>query len=63
MQVLHPPQKFERPPFWNGWRYGINKHGFEVNFNGMTSTEFHENLLIGSKVIGGDTQTDRLVIW
>jgi hypothetical protein len=20
---LHPPQKFERPPFWNGWSYGI----------------------------------------
>jgi hypothetical protein len=37
VQVLHPPQKFERPPFWNGWNYGINKYGIEVTFNGMTS--------------------------
>jgi hypothetical protein len=37
MQVLHPPQKFERPPFWNSWRYGIKKYGVEVTFNGMTS--------------------------
>jgi hypothetical protein len=25
----------------------------------MTSTEFHKNIPIGSKVIKGDTQTDR----
>jgi hypothetical protein len=37
VKVLHPPQKFERPPFLNGWRYGINKYGVEVCFNGMTS--------------------------
>jgi hypothetical protein len=37
VQVLHPPQKFERPPFWNAWRYGINKYGVEVIINGMTS--------------------------
>jgi hypothetical protein len=22
-QKLHPHQKFKRPPFWNGWSYGI----------------------------------------
>jgi hypothetical protein len=22
VQVLYPPQNFERPPFWNGWRFG-----------------------------------------
>jgi len=37
MQVLHPPQKFERPPFWNGWSYGIKNYGVEVTFNDMTS--------------------------
>jgi hypothetical protein len=37
VQVLHPPQKFERPPFWNGCSYGIKNYGVEVTFNGMTS--------------------------
>jgi hypothetical protein len=37
VQVLHPPQKFERPPFCNAWRYGIDKYGVDVTFNGMTS--------------------------
>jgi hypothetical protein len=37
VQVLHPSQKFERPPFWNGWRYGIKRYGVKVAFNGMTS--------------------------
>jgi hypothetical protein len=37
VQVLRPPQKFERPPFCNGWRYGIKKYGFEVTFHGITS--------------------------
>jgi hypothetical protein len=37
VQVLHPPQKFERPPFWNAWWYRIRKCVFEVAFNGMTS--------------------------
>jgi hypothetical protein len=67
VQVLHPHQKFERPPFWNGWRYGIKKYGVEVHFQWHDlPTEFHKNLPIGSKVIWGDTQTDgqtdRLVI-
>jgi hypothetical protein len=36
LKVLHPPKKFERPPFWNGWRYGIKKYAVEVTFSGMT---------------------------
>jgi hypothetical protein len=36
VQVLHPPQKFERSPSWNAWRYGIKKYDVEVTFNGMT---------------------------
>jgi len=23
VQLSHPPQKFEHPPFWYGWSYGI----------------------------------------
>jgi len=37
VEVLHPPQKFERTPFWNHCRYGIKGYGVEVTFNGMTS--------------------------
>jgi hypothetical protein len=37
VQVLHPPLKFERPPFWNGYKYGIKKYGVEVTLNDMTS--------------------------
>jgi hypothetical protein len=37
VQVLLPPQNFERPPFLNAWKYGIKKYGVEVTFNGMTS--------------------------
>jgi len=57
VQVLHPPQEFERPPFWNGWSYGI-KVWHRGHFH------WHNPLLnfikspIGLKVIR-DTQTDR----
>jgi hypothetical protein len=37
VQVLHPLQKSELPPSWNGLRYVIKKYGIEANFNGMTS--------------------------
>jgi hypothetical protein len=33
---LHPPQKFKRPPFWNGWSYEIKKCDIEVILNGST---------------------------
>jgi hypothetical protein len=51
VQVLHTPQKFERPPFWNDWRYGIKNYGVEVTFNCMTQ--------LVQKLLGGDTQTNR----
>jgi hypothetical protein len=69
VQVLHPPQKFERPPFWNGWRYGIKKYGVEVSFNGMTpSTEFNKIYQLVQKLLGRthrqtDRQTDRQTGW
>jgi hypothetical protein len=34
--TLHPPQKFERQPFWNGWTCGV-KYGVVVAY-----TEFHK---------------------
>jgi hypothetical protein len=37
VQVLHPPQEFETPPFWNSSNYWIKKHNFEATFNDMTS--------------------------
>jgi hypothetical protein len=64
VQVLHPPQKFERPPFWNGWRNGINKYGVEVILNGMTFLpNFIKIYQLVQKLLGGGhRQTDRLVI-
>jgi hypothetical protein len=43
-KVLHPPQKFKRPPFWNSWNYGIGNYGFEFIFNGMTSLQNFINI-------------------
>jgi hypothetical protein len=64
VQVLHPPQKFERPPFWNGVRNGINKYGVEVTFVGMTSLlNFIKIYQLFQKLLWGThRQTDRLVI-
>jgi hypothetical protein len=62
MQVLHPSQKFERPPFWNGSRYGIKEYGVEVIFNGMTSLlNFIKIYQLVQKLLGGG-HTDRQVI-
>jgi hypothetical protein len=36
VQVLHPPQKFERPPFCNGCSCGIKNYCVGVTFNCMT---------------------------
>jgi hypothetical protein len=60
VQVLHPPQKFERPPFWNGWRYGIMKYGIEVTLNCMTSLlNFIKIYQLVQKLLGGThRQTD-----
>jgi hypothetical protein len=68
VQVLHQAQKFERPPFWNGWSYGIKKYSFGVTFNGMTSLlNFIKNYQLVQNVLGWgggahrqtDRQTDR----
>jgi hypothetical protein len=65
VQVLHSPQKFKRPPFWNGCSNSIRYYGVEVTFRGMTSLlNFIKNLPIGSEVEGGeqaDTQDDDLI--
>jgi hypothetical protein len=53
-----PPQKFERPPFWNGLRYGIKTYGIDVTFSGMVSVLNFIKVLIGSSVIGGHRQTE-----
>jgi len=37
VQVFHPPQVSECPPFWNGSSYGFKKYDIEVTLNGMTS--------------------------
>jgi hypothetical protein len=59
VQILHPPQKFERPPFCNGWRYGIKKYGDEVTFNGMTFLpNFIKIYQLVQTLLGGHTQTD-----
>jgi hypothetical protein len=61
VQVLHPPQKFERPPFLNGWSYGIRKYGVEVTFNSMTSLlNFIKIYQLVQKLLGEhiDRQTD-----
>jgi hypothetical protein len=66
VQVLHPPQKFEHAPFWNGWRYGIKlRRRGHLQWHDFP-TEFHKNLPIALKVIREgehtDGQTDRLEI-
>jgi uncharacterized Zn-finger protein len=58
-------QKFERPPFWNGWSYGIKKYGVEVTFNGMTSIlNFIRMYHLFQKLLGGThKQTDGQTDW
>jgi hypothetical protein len=58
-KFLHPRQKFERQPFTNDWSYGIKNYRSQVTFNSTTSLLKFINILIGSKMLGGYTQTDR----
>jgi hypothetical protein len=57
LQALHPPQKFEHPPFWD-WSYGIKMYGFKVTFKGMTSLPnyikiyYSKTWLIWNSIIG-----------
>jgi hypothetical protein len=61
MQVLHPPQKFERPPFKNAWKYGIKMYGFRVTFSDMNSVlNFIEIYQLVQKLLRG---TDRHSDW
>jgi hypothetical protein len=61
VQVLHPPQKFERPPFWNDLRYGITRYGVEVIFNSINSLlNFLKIYQLVQKLLGGThRRTDR----
>jgi hypothetical protein len=62
VQVLHPPQKFERPPFWNAWAYRIKKYGVEVTFNGIISLlHFIKIYQLVQKLLGRDRQTGDLI--
>jgi hypothetical protein len=55
VQVLHSPQKFERPPFWIGCSYSIKNYGIEVIFNAMTFLLiFIKIYQLVQKLIGGD---------
>jgi hypothetical protein len=51
VKVLHAPQKFENPTFWNGWSCGIKK--WRCHHWHDLPTEIHKNLLIGYKVDRG----------
>jgi hypothetical protein len=57
VQVLHSPEMFERHSLWKHWRYGIEKYGIYVTFNGITS--LLNFMKIGLEVISGDRRTDR----
>jgi hypothetical protein len=59
-QVLHPPQKFERPPFCNSWSYGIGKYGFWITFSGIISIP---NFLVNSYWTGRQTDSNVLISW
>jgi hypothetical protein len=62
VQVLHPPQKFERPLFWNGCSYDIKIYGYLVDYNGMTSQlNFVKIYHLVYKLVGG-TDRHRMVI-
>jgi hypothetical protein len=57
MQVFHPPHKFERPPFSDGWRNGIRKYGVHVTFNGMTYVLNFMKINLFQNLLVGDAQT------
>jgi hypothetical protein len=48
INVLHPPQKFERPQFWNGWSYAIKN---------ISSTQFHHLSLAVECCLGVQNST------
>jgi hypothetical protein len=55
-----PPQKFKRPPFWNGWSYEITNFVTEVNFNGITCLPYFMKIHLSvQKLLVGHTHTHR----
>jgi hypothetical protein len=36
VQKVRPPQKFKRPPLWNGWSYGNKIYDIQATFNFVT---------------------------
>jgi hypothetical protein len=66
VQVLHSPQKFERPPCGNGCGYSIENYGIEVALNGMISPlnfiEIYQLIQTLMGVGGGERHTGGIVI-
>jgi hypothetical protein len=61
VQALHPPQKFEHPPFWNCLSYEIKNYCVEVFLNDITSLlnfmklyQLVQTLLVGTQRQHGD---------
>jgi hypothetical protein len=55
---------YERPPFWNAWRYGIKIYGIEVIFNGMTSVlSFIKIYQLVQKLLGGTDRQIYIRLW
>jgi hypothetical protein len=65
VQVLHPPQKYERSLFWNGCSKGVRNYGVEFIFNGITCLlNFIKVYQLVQTLIGRtdtEIQTDRMV--
>jgi hypothetical protein len=59
VQVLHSPQKFERPSIWNGWSDGTKNYGAEVVFSGVTSLLNLIRIYEFIQKLSQDTHTDR----
>jgi hypothetical protein len=58
VQVFHPPQKFEHPPFWNDWSYGIKTYGEITSLlNFMKMYQLIQKLLVEER------QTDKQTAW
>jgi hypothetical protein len=59
---LHPPQKFNRPPFWNGWSYRIKISGFRSSSMESPSYKISSKSTHKFKSYWWWGDTDRLVI-
>jgi NADH:ubiquinone oxidoreductase subunit H len=60
VQILHPLQKSERPPFWTVEATRLKSYGVEVTFNGMTFLlSFMKIYLLLQKLLTREKHTDR----